>query len=730
MAEKAVTDRAPTDKDAKNKKSSEAAFIRDAVKKFDRCGTAEAMNRQEAVEDLKFKKGDQWPEQIRSTRTLEKRPCLTINKVKTFVHQITNDQRQNRPAINISPIGDKADPATAKMLKGLIRQIERKSNADVAYDTGFDSAVSNGWGYWRIVTEYESEDSFDQVIRVRRIRNPFRVYLDPDHQEPDGSDAKWAFISDLVLREDYERDYPKADPLSWEEAGRGDEFKNWNTQTHVRIAEYFYYDTKVRQLVHLENGHIGYEDELDPSIQKEIKKNPKLVLDTRDVSCKKLKWCKITHKQILEENDWAGKWIPIVKVIGDETEVDGKVNYAGLIRDAKDAQRMYNFWCTAETELIALAPKAPWIMEEGQVEGHEQRWKDANVKSFPYLLYKGTSIGGKPAPAPQRQPFAGPPQGVVQAKMGAAQDMQAATGIRFDATLQERMYDESGKALRELKRTGDLGNFHYVDNHARSLRHTGIIFIDLIPKVYDTPRVLTIIRDDEEEETVKIDPTMQTSHMNREVGGKTEALYNPKLGEYDVTVTIGPSYASKRAEASDSMMAFVKAMPNSGALIDDLIAKNMDWPGAEEVSERLASAKPPQILAKAMKDFPPQAKAMITGLHQQGQQLQQQLQGAMQAIQEKKTEQAIEKSKNDQTFEAKLTDIATKMEIAMMKTMSQERQKMAEIMNQVAESVKGMEAKFSEQKSQQSQAPVHIHMGGKKKITTPEGKQYISEDSE
>ena len=617
-----------TERKDPEKKPSDSEFLRIARKRFDRVTTAEATNRKMAQEDLKFKNGDQWPDSIRADRTNQKRPCLTINKMKTFVHQITNDQRQNRPAINVSPVGDKSDPHTAKMLRGLIRQIERQSNADVAYDTGFDNAVSMGWGYWRVITEHEDDESFDQVIRIKRIRNAFRVYLDPDHEEPDGSDSQWGFISDLMPRLEFEARYPDKDPLAWDQGGLGDEYKSWSNETHVRVAEYFCYEPKTRKLLALANGHIGYEDELAENVLAELAANPDLLVNSREVQTKKLKWYTITAKEILDETDWKGKWIPIVKVIGDEVDVEGKVTLAGIVRDAKDPQRMYNYWCTAETELIALQPKAPFIMEEGQIEGHENRWKNANNTSYPYLLYKGVNLAGKPAPPPQRQAFSGSPQGVVAAKVGAAQDMQATTGIRFDATMQERMYDESGKALRELKRVGDLGNFHYVDNLARSLRHTGRILIDLIPKIYDTKRTITILREDDSEERVEINPTLAQPHGETVLDGKQRSVFNPKLGEYEVAVTIGPSFATKRAEAADSMLAFMKAVPQSGPLIGDLIAKNMDWPGAEEISSRLAAMLPPQVqalLGKNMKDWPPEAKAMVMNLHSslqgQGQQL-------------------------------------------------------------------------------------------------------------
>ena len=642
----------------KGKKRDVDKFLYGCVKRFNRAETAESANRRMAIEDLRFKQGDQWPEAIKSSRTIEKRPCLTINKCKTFVHQITNDQRQNRPSINVSPIGDKSDPETAQMLKGLIRYIERRSNADIAYDTGFDSAVSMGWGYWRIRTDYESDDSFNQSIIIEPIENPFTVYLDPDHRMPDGSDAKWGFITDMVPREEFHEQYPDVPLEAWTEGSIGDEYQNWSTSTHVRIAEYFCYEMKERRLLALATGHIGFEDELDETIRAEIEADPDLIVDERGVQQKQVKWFKITAYNILEEQDWAGDCIPIVKVIGDVVNVEGRNTYSGLIRDMKDPQRMYNFWCTSETELIALAPKAPWIMEEGQVEGHEQRWKEANNKSLPYLLYKGVNLAGKPAPPPQRQQFAGPPTGVVQAKISAAQDMQATSGIRFDATQQERMYDESGKALRELKRVGDLGNFHYVDNLSRSLKFTGRILIDLIPKIYDTPRVLTILREDQTEEQVKVDPNLAKPHEQIESpDGKVQRLYNPKLGDYDVTVTVGPSFATKRAEAADSMLAFMQAVPQSGPLIGDLIAKNMDWPGAEEIASRLASMLPPHLLDKKLDQLPPEAKALVSSLMQQMQQLKQEHDKAVAMLGDNEADRQVQRDKIEADTNAKFAQM-------------------------------------------------------------------------
>lgn len=691
MAE-AATDRFPASEDKTLVDSDkDEDILALARKRFTRALSAEGPNRLAALDDLRFKNGEQWPADIRSSRTIERRPCLTVNKMKTFVHQVTNQYRQNRPAIKVSPVGDGSDKQTAQMLQGLIKQIERQSNADVAYDTGLDSAASMGWGYWRILSEYEDDRSFNQDLRIMRIRNPLRVYLDPDHQEPDGSDAKWAFISDLIPRSEFQTLWPDADPIDWEQGTFGDEYyKDWSTQTHVRIAEYFYFNTRKRKFLLLTDGQSVYDDELPADVIKTLRET-KSIRKEREVLEKTLQWCNITCHQILDKNTWPGKWIPIVKVIGDEIDIEGKVTYAGIIRDAKDPQRMKNYWVTSKTELIALAPKAPYILEEGQVEGHEKRWQQANEKSFPYLLYKGTNIGGKQAPAPQRQQLAGPPAGMIEAEMSAEQDMMATTGIRFDATKGERIPEESGKAIGMLRSLGELGSFHYTDNASRSLKFTGRQLIDLIPKFYDARRVVTILREDDSEETVTIEPNLKAPHQTKPgIMGRVEKLYNPSLGKYDVALSTGPSFQTKREEAREHMIKFMQAVPNSAPLVADLVAKNMDWPGADEIANRFAAMLPPHLLQRDMNEFPPEAKALIGSLTQQLQQAQQQLKAAAAQINNEDKDRAIEVDKINKDFEAKMTKIAADMQAALMSAAEEQETRRSERDSQLAETVNRM----------------------------------------
>ena len=628
-------------------------------KRYVRCIEAESKNRADALDDLKFKNGQQWPADIAAQRNMDKRPCLTINKIPTFTRQVTNDQRMNRPQIHVSPVGGKGDKDAAEMLTGMVRAIERDCAADIGYDTAFESAVDIGFGYVRILTEYEREDTFNQVVVIKRVRNSFSVNLDPDRQEPDGSDSRFGFISELITREDFKDEYLDAQEVSWVQGGVGEDAKMWNSPTHVRVAEYFEIDSEQRVLVHLGSEHVGYEDELHDDVKQQISDGRIKVLARRKVMVPTWYWMKATAVEIISRKRWPGKWIPIIEWVGNEVDLEGKVTRKGVIRDAKDPQRMYNYWATSETELVALAPKAPYIMEEGQVEGHEQKWKQANTKSYPYLLYKGTALSGKPAPPPQRNQPMGPSGALIAAKQGASEDMQAVTGIRFDATKQERTYDESGRALLELKKSDDLGSFHYIDNHARSLRQVGRILVDLIPKIYDTPRTLTILREDGEEEIVGIHPYMGSAYMEGKDGsGKTRKVFNPTVGQYGVTVTIGPSYSTKRAEAGNSMMAFAKAMPNTAGLIADLIAKNQDWPGAEEMATRLAKALPPQLLTPEQKDVPPQIQALIQAMDAQIKQLGQERQQLVAALQNQDKDRQILVEKINRDFESKVLKIA------------------------------------------------------------------------
>ena len=629
---------------------------------FKRASEAERDNRKEALDDIKHKVGEgQWPQGVVAARNIDKRPTLTINKLPVFVRQVVNEGRENRPQIHISPVGERADREVAKFFRGLIRFIERQSQADIAYDTLLEHGADAGFGYLRILTEYE-EKSFDKRIVIQRIRNRFTVYLDPSRQMPDGSDARWGIVTEMVPREQFEADYPDKDPCPWDMGATGDQiYKDWINEHELRVCEYFYIDEETKTLVMLENGHIGYWEDLDDQARALE------VVAQREEAVPTVKWCKVSPREVLEREDWAGRYIPIVEIIGNEDDIEGKVVKSGIIRAAKTPQQMFNFHRTLGVELVSLQPRAPYIVEFGQIEGFENIWRTANTKNHPYLPYNAVDANGQPAPPPQRQAFIGSNQGVIAEVQQAQQDFMAVTGLRFDATLGERVYDESGKALRELQRKGDQGSFHYIDNFGRSLRRVGEILVDLIPKIYDTRRVVTILREDnDQEEQVIVDPNAEKAFQERrlQLAGKVQKIYNPTFGKYGVTVTIGPSAATKRIEAWDNMVQFLKVMPPQFAMqIADLVVQNADWEGADKLAARLAKMLPPNLLDQnSINEAPPQVQALFASMKQQLQQLSNERTQLVKLLGDQQADRAIKKDKIDKDFEAKLFGIIAKLQ--------------------------------------------------------------------
>ena len=570
---------------------------------------AYADSREDELDDLRFMAGSpdnqwQWPQDVLATRgsvqgqTVNARPCLTINKLPQHVRQVTNEQRQNRPAGKVIPVDDKADMEVAEIYDGMVRHIEYISDADVAYDTACDNQVTFGEGYVRILTKYCDEDTFDQDVFIGRIRNSFSVYMDPTIQDPTGMDAEWCFITEDMTRDEFERAFPDAEPISSiMQRGVGDSaMTQWISRETVRIAEYFYKEY-TRATLNLYPGNLTAFAGSQEAAQAEMIGLP--VVRTREVDRCQVKWIKTNGYEILEEQDWPGDWIPVVRAIGNEFEVDGRMYVSGLVRNAKDAQRMYNYWVSQEAEMLALAPKAPFIGYGGQFEGYEQQWKTANTNNWPYLEVNPDVTDGQggvlPLPARAQPPMAS--SGLLQAKLGAADDIKSATG-QYDSSLGAQSNERSGKAILAREKQGDTGTFHYIDNIGRTVRAVTRQIIDLIPKIYDTQRIARIVGLDGEVKTVRIDPTQPepVRKITDEQGVVLEKIYNPSVGKYDVRVTTGPSYMTKRQEAMDAMSQILTANPDLWPVAGDLFVKNMDWPGAQEIAKRLGKMIDPKLL--------------------------------------------------------------------------------------------------------------------------------------
>ena len=610
----------------------------DDAKQFLRfAADADTNNRSEALDDLKFAGGDQWPVEIQNSRSVESRPCLTINKVDAYIRQLCNQQRQQRPRMKAHGMNNETDEQLADIVTGMCRHIENQSNADHAYDTAYESAVRMGWGFWRVNTRYVNEKSFDQEICIDTIDNPFTVYFDPNSVLPDGSDAEKVLITTVIPKENFRAMYPDAeDGSGFTQRGTGDSDAEWVMKEDIRLAEYFYTKIVNADLILLSDGTHVYEDEM-PS-DKVLESAGIYEVSRRSSWRKEIHWCKLTGMQILEEGKWAGKYIPIVPTYGQQLVIEGKRKKFGLVRMAKDPQRMYNFWVTSITESVALAPKAKWIMAEGQDEGHENEWAQANTKAMSYLRYKQTDTDGVPAPPPIRQAPEQPPAGIMAAAAGINADLMAVVGI-FDPS-QLPQGPISGKALQGQQMQVDMTNYHYYDNLTRSIAHTGRIILDLIPKIYDKERVMRIIGDDGKPKIVTI------NQQGKDESGIDKILNDVTVGEYDIVMETGPGYSTKRQEAVESMMQALTANPNLFGQIGDLVFRNMDFPGAEVIADRLASINPLANIDDQSK-IPPQVQMQIQQMQQALQQMGQQNQQLQMYIKQRQDIEEVKQGHED-----------------------------------------------------------------------------------
>jgi len=612
---------------------SDADILKEAREAFQRAYDYEIVNRREAREDIEFARlSRQWPRQIEKQRLRERRPCLTFNKLGPVIRQVVNDARQNRPSIKVLPKDDKADIETAEVISGLIRNIEQTSNADGAYDTAIDAAVSGGFGYWRVDLDYAYGEApgdlenagvelFEQDICIKRVANQFSVYGDPDSTAVDSSDWMRSFVVEMVPHKEFKRKYPNAKMTDFgAEAWQGIEGQ-WRTDTAVMVAEYWKREETTKLV-------IGVQTENEVTImpvadfQKLQKDDPTIeaVTQPRPVKCCKVTKYLITGAEVLETEEWPGTFIPIIPVYGDEVIFEGNRHFRSLIRDAKESNQMYNFWRTAATELVALAPKAPFIGEEGAFSVDPQKWATANTASHAFIEYK------KGQPAPQRQEFAGVPAGALQEALNASDDIKAITGV-YDASLGARSNETSGRAIQARQREGDVSTFHFIDNLTRAIRHTGKVIIDLIPKVYSTPRIVRILGEDGKPQTVKVnqEPDENEAQENRDAAIR---IHDLRVGRYDLAVTSGPSFTTKREEAATQMIELIRSYPDAAPIIGDLLAKNLDWPGADEIAKRLEKMLPPGVRDDETGGIPPEAQQQIQQMAQAIQELGQRLQEA------------------------------------------------------------------------------------------------------
>lgn len=630
-----------------------------------------------AQDDLEFYSGDQWDWQAREDRVNSGAPARTINRLQSFVHQITNEQKQNRPGIQVDPVGDQADVETAYALTGLIKSIEYTCNGESAYDKAFESAVIIGEGYVRIISEYE-QDSFDQQLMIKSIPNTLSVYFDPNSKEIDGSDGNYCFIVDSVSKTDFETMYPESDIIDQALQGGWDNFNDdgWVTSDQIRIAEYYVKDWRHETLYLVNDSQVSntYVTKIKPKADQ----THLVVLKQRDQLCPYIQWYKINGHEILEHTEWPGQWLPVVPIKGEEVWINGERKKWGMIRFLKESQKTYNMMSSMQEELVGLAPKAPFIGVAGFAAGREQQWGNANTTSFGYLEYAPVDIKGQPAPPPQRQSFVSQINDITTTKMQAADDMKSIAGI-FDPSLGDQGNEQSGKAILARQQQSSTGNLHYTNNLIQSLKHIGRILVDIIPKYYDTARMIRIVKPNNEQEVIAINQY-----------GSDGKQVNLTTGKYDVRVDTGPSYTTQRQEAIETLTSLASMSPDVMLpMVADLIAGNSDWPESQVMARRLKTLVPPDAL-KASGDNDDNGAAtqaelvqaqtqlkQLGDMHQQVitqlQKTEQELKGTQEENKNLKLKSAIELDKADKDYTIKNKQLVLQEQQTQLQYMVEEQ---------------------------------------------------------
>lgn len=611
-------------------------ILAEAKKRFETCISAGTKIRESALDDLKFFRGlreDQWSASAIKERELDRRPCPVINKLPASCKTVINSIRQNKPSLKFRPVDSAVDVKTAEVINGIVRHIQNNTDSKSAIDLAIQYGVICGQGWFRVLTAHMDPMSMDQDILVQPIANPLSVYV-PFHlcHATDLSDMPYAFVRISMSRDDFKLKYGKKaeeEIAEWDTTGEGD--SSWTDgDDSIWLAEYFTIEEEYKTLYQLSDGTTTLEKPEDGLIvtnELGMAQAGPTVVAQRETCIKKVMWRLISEATVLESKEFPSKYIPLIPVLGWELNVDGERDYLSLIRHAKDPQVLYNYYKAMESETISLSPKSPWVMAAGQVEGFEDSWKTANQKNHTYLEYNQIDARGQVAPPPQRM---GPPQvpsAAVNAMREASEDIQVTTGI-FNANLGQQGNETSGRGIIARQKMGDNSVWNYTDSVTRAVKQMGRIFVDLIPKIFDVPRSVHVLGEDMTDDVVMVNQMYFDPEQGENV------LYDMTAGKYDVSVEVGPSYESKRMEVAENISNLLQAVPQIGQVASDILVRNLDFPGATELADRLKRTVPPQLLEDPNSKPNKISEAEIQMIVQDLQGLQQQLQMAGQEKQQ------------------------------------------------------------------------------------------------
>lgn len=611
------------------------AYLEDMRETYALDVEADDDNRKAALEDKKFVAGEQWDPVV-----LEQRaglPCLTINTIPQFTAQLVGDWRQNRVAVKVLP-SETGDKNVASVRSDLIRSIETQSRASRVYDNAFESMVQCGDGAFRINVQYANEDVFDQEIVIQEIDDALSVVWDRLSIDPTGRDAKHCYVDDLIPEKEFNQLWPETEVSALSDTHkRSLAAEGWYDRGAVRVTEHWRMIERKKLIAMFADGstHTIYsEGEYDNELVNEqlaaLKELHGDVLKQRVAPCRYAQMHLVTGFKILAgPYEWKMTRLPIIRMSGRTTTVgDRRIRY-GLVRFMKDAARLRNFWRSINAEQLGYAPKAQWMATESAVEGREAMLRKAHLSRDPLLIFNDEAVFG------QNVQRVDPPQlqmALLNEAQINSQDLKDVTGIH-DASLGIKSNETSGRAIMARQREGDVASITYYDNGNAAILEAGDVINQLIGQIYDGTRIIRIIGEDEAAKLVAINDPMNPDSPNL------------ALGKYDVTITTGASYTTRRVEAAEAMMEAVQVFPQMMEVAGDLVAKAQDWPGAEELAERLRKTIPPQLLSEKERQELGEQGPDVNAMMQQQAQLQEAMQQGMQELQRLKEENLLLKTK-------------------------------------------------------------------------------------
>ncbi|HAV2808290.1 portal protein [Acinetobacter baumannii] len=594
-------------------------------------------NYERGVEDKEFVtvKGAQWEDGAVARRTAEGKPSLEFNLCRAYCRQQINTQRQNRAQVKVVPVDNGADADKANIIEGLIKDTEESSDAESAYDQAAENAVYGAIGFFRIVTDYVSELSFNQEPRFMTVHNPHAWYISPQSKALDGSDARWAVGGEWVDKDIIEAKYGASAVVDFAMS----EYSDWcNTEDKtVLIVEYFKIEEVSDELWMLEDGTTNYKSALLDEFGVSEDELKPLVTNSRSTTRTEVKWYKASGSKVLEETVFPGKYIPVIPVYGEVTYIGEERYLHSLVHFAKDPQRLYNYWKSTEAQILQKNQDDILVVDPKGVSGHEEEWRDPS--KFAAVHYKHIDDNQQSIPAPYRIGAAQPPVGVLNAAESAK---VAITDIlNMHAPIMGGDSQEvSGVAIGMRQRQSETAQFHLQDNLNKSIRHAGRILLGLYQALYTVPMVRRIIGADGEAKQINL--------FDKTADG---VLADVTIGRYDVRMDTGPSFNTQREQNFALMMQLLSMNPQLFSLIGDILLQNSPLLNAKEISERIRSTMPPQVLGKGEQIDPEQAKAQIQQLDQLVQKMTADIEMLQKEVNDKDKEHQLEMFKAQLQYE-------------------------------------------------------------------------------